>query len=167
MLTLIINFSIDKSLELQAKSKLNLITNTFQFPILYIGLTTTNPTDWDLTRRNIQMRDRPDVWGFGTDDGDYGIVGGHYLDPSEEWLEVFGERNCLSDGDMLSLDLCMDGSVSFSHNDKCVTDMFPGGLPQPPLWVAIMTGAKRIEVIPQGEITRCLSCMIDADDFNC
>ena len=90
-----------------------------------------------------------DTWCVRTYDG--------FVCDNAEWVgynnrvqEKFGNRVLLSDGDTVSVSLCGDRSVSISHNNTEVTQVFTD-LPHTPLWVVIDITVYSIEAIPTGK----------------
>ena len=64
--------------------------------------------------------------------------------------DVSGAHHDLSDGDILSMYLCDDKSVSITYNNAEVPNVFRM-LPDKPLWVVVLMGVNKLEVIQTGE----------------
>ena len=115
-----------------------------QYPSLELGVTQVDPRDW-----YHETDHETKTWSMDTDYGNlYTCMEGPVT--CHMWRRTFGRGHKLSDGDTVSLRLCDDRSVTFTHRGTEVTRVFTD-LPQRPLWVFIKTGVRRLEILQMGE----------------
>ena len=107
-----------------------------------VGVTTTNPKDWDETIRPANMNS---TWLLSTWSGNI-WVDGEGPETSQPWKEEFGYTNALSDGDTVTVTLKTDRSLSIAHDETEVPHVFTG-LPDVPLWAVFSTGVEKIQIV--------------------
>ena len=103
-----------------------------------VGVTQTNPSDWDGRSSPTEM---DKTWCVHAYNGDM-YINGHST-PCHPWRQRFGDKHEPSVEDTMSLTLCDDRSVSITYNDTQVSNVF-GRLPHGPLWVVLYTPGMEI-----------------------
>ena len=113
-----------------------------QMQLLYIGVTTTDPRNWD-------MRSWPEVmkqtWCLRTSFGDT-WKDGREAGVCPKWRKTFGYEHSMSVGDTATIYLHGDQSVSIALNTKVIQSVFVE-MPLVPLWAVIVVFVKKIEII--------------------
>ena len=109
-------------------------------------MTQTNPSDWD-GRSPPERMDK--TWCIHVDTGNMYINGDHTR--CYPWMLRIGDKHPPTARDTLSLTLCDDRSVSITHNDTQVSDVFER-LPHGPLWIVLWTpGMEIVQLEPEPE----------------
>ena len=109
---------------------------------MYIGLTTTEPPDWNRKSQPWKMRH---TWCLCTWDGDT-RVDRRKPGYCDRWREQFGSEYMFTEGDVVTLTLCEDRSVSIAIGQTKMSHVFTD-LPYKPLWVVIYMWVKKIEIL--------------------
>ena len=109
-----------------------------------IGVSTTDPVDWDGTTPPMDM---PNTWCMVTTGGQLyidGVLAGCKTTKNGKFSEELGYE------EIVSLSLYGDRSVSITHIDSEVTQVFTD-LPDVPLWVVIYKGVYKMDIVEKGK----------------
>ena len=106
-----------------------------------VGVTQTDPSDWD-GRTSPRQMDK--TWCIDITSGDMYING--QSTPGPPWIQRFDDNHQPSVGDTVSLTLCDDRSVSITYNDTQVSNVF-GRLPHGPLWIVLEAPGMGMKIV--------------------
>ena len=150
-----------------------------QFPHLYLGITTVSPEEWREDGEQPDVRFMPNTWSLVTHSG---FTSGQcaqtgYVASCKDWEDRIGTRTELSAGDVLSMTLCDDRSVSITFHNVVIQHVFNDltnnikstgvipCLPDKPIWAVIQPIVKSLEVL-QASMNILLFCHSMHSGFN-
>ena len=118
--------------------------------VLFLGVTATSPEKWRDEEEERIIYYIPQTWLIDTRIGETwrprdraGVC--------QRWQQEVSDTDYrLSDGDLLSMSLCDDTSMSITYNNTEVPQVFTD-LPDKPLWVVIDIYGGKLEVLQTGE----------------
>ena len=109
-----------------------------------LGVTTVSPEKW---WEELGFLDKSQTWRLYTEGGF--TTNGHHNDIDLRWIDQIGRNDLLSVGDVLTISLCYDRSVSIIYNDMEFLEVFTD-LPDKPLWAVINMGVTKMESLQLG-----------------